>query len=386
MALTSRRARAARAVDPERLAGRLHALGDRPAGSDAERRAARLLADELRASGRRATIETVWVRPDWHLALALGAGLSIAASLVSVGAPEVGLGLALAALLALVADLGDRVPALRLLTPSRATQNVVSPAPRAGSVRLIVTAATDVPRGGAFRRAQAWTGGRAPLVVLAAATGIAVAAGLRADGIDTGWLPVLQLLPTLVLLAAGAALLHSALVDPAAGENAGTGAALALALAGRLDARPPRNLAVEVVLAGAGDSAGAVGLAAHLRARRGELERADVAILHLEPGGAGDPCWWTGDGLLARLRMHPQLVGAAERVAAAETHLRAAPYRGRGATGALAARRRRLPALALGAASARDPVAAALDPAALRATLALALGLVAALDRELDGG
>jgi len=44
--------------------------------TDAERRAAGWLHDELRAAGHEAWVETHWVRPHWALALALGALLA----------------------------------------------------------------------------------------------------------------------------------------------------------------------------------------------------------------------------------------------------------------------------------------------------------------------
>lgn len=355
----------------------------RATGSDAERRAARMLADQLRAGGRSAEVRTLWLRSRWHLALALGCVLAVAGSLVSVSQPEIGLGIALAALALMVLDLGGQVPGLRLLTPARATQNVVSPAPGPARVTLVVTAATDVPRGGGFRRVDAWLGGRAPLVLLAAVLAVVVTVGLQADGTEGQRIAVVQLVPTIVLLVAAALLLESSRAKALEGTNAASAPAAVLALVARLDARPPRHVAVEVVLTGAGDSGGALGLAAYIRQRRAELGQEEVALLHLEPCAAGPPCWWLGDGLLTRLRLHPQLDAGARAVAEAEGHLGALPYRGRGATGALAARRARWPAIAIGSAVTGDPAREPADPDALRASVDFAAAIVAALDRDL---
>ena len=383
-------------MDLQPTLARLAAIDGRSAGTDAERRAARALAAELRAGGREAHVETIWVRPRWALAHALHALVALAGSVVSVDRPELGLGLAAAALVSLVGDLSGRLYLARLLTQRRATQNVVSPAPgeleaRAARgapavprVRLVVTAALDMPRGGLLRRIDAALGGRALLALAVATALVALAAAVRVGGVDDRWLGAVQLAPTLVLLLGLAALVDAILAEPLRGSNASSGPALALALVRSLDAAPPRNLGVEVVLAGAGDSAGALGLRAYLRARRREVGVDEVAVVHLEPGGAGSPCWWTGDGLLVRLRFHPQLQRLAARVATGEAHLRAAPYRGRGATGALAARRARRPSIAIGARDGGDPAVATADPAALRATLELAVALVAALDADLE--
>ena len=142
---------------------------------------------------------------------------------------------------------------------------------------------------------------------LAALALLTVLLGVRAAGADGLALDILQLLPTLALLGAIALLLDAGRAAPSAGADA-TGAAIAAAAA--LDAEPPAHVDVAVVLAGAGDPL-AAGLDAWLRARRRRgLEPASVAIVHLE---AGDPAasWRERDGIVLRLRPHPQLLAAA---------------------------------------------------------------------------
>src|SRR5919199_1280136 len=77
-------------VQLEALTGRLVAMAGRGAGTDAERRAALALAGELEERGHPAWVETLWLRPAWATALALGALLGAAASLVSVAVPLAG--------------------------------------------------------------------------------------------------------------------------------------------------------------------------------------------------------------------------------------------------------------------------------------------------------
>src|SRR5438067_771420 len=113
-------------MDPLALVEELAAIPGRAAGSDAERRAARLVARTLRATGRGVRTDTFWIRPAWGLVHALVAAVGVAASLVSVSHPVVGAALAGGALLAALADLTGLAPLLRLLTPQRATQNVVA--------------------------------------------------------------------------------------------------------------------------------------------------------------------------------------------------------------------------------------------------------------------
>ena len=59
--------------------------------TDAERRAAGWLHDELRAAGHEAWVETHWVRPQWALSLALHATLGVVASVLAISAPLPGL-------------------------------------------------------------------------------------------------------------------------------------------------------------------------------------------------------------------------------------------------------------------------------------------------------
>src|ERR1700740_3825185 len=88
---------------PDAAAG-LGAFQGRGAGTDAERRAARWLAGQLRSTGRQVHLETFWCRPNWALAHAWHCLLAVAGSLVTVGNAPVGGGLILLALLSVLAD------------------------------------------------------------------------------------------------------------------------------------------------------------------------------------------------------------------------------------------------------------------------------------------
>jgi hypothetical protein len=380
------------AADPKRLAAELAGIGPRPPCSDGERRAARVLARRLRALGRRPRTETVWVCPPWPAVWLAHAVAGLAASLASPSAPAVALAVLAAAAGSALAELAGR-PALSLAWPRRATQNVVAPDPRPDdgrkrpAVRLVITAAYDAPRrpgalaaplrrpDAALRRA---TGGwwPAPLGLLALALlALAACAGARAAGVEAAWLGAAQVVPTLACVVAIAVLAEAAVAPPERGANRTASApAAALALAAALDREPPRHLAVDVVLAGAG-SAMARGMRRHVRAlaRAGRPE--DVAVLHLEPCGAGAPVAWRRDGPLVALALHPQLVAAA-------TAAGFGPHLGRGVTGALVARRAGRPAVAVGRLGADGAAPGALDAAALRDTVARCLALVRRLDAE----
>jgi hypothetical protein len=374
--------------------------------TDAERRTARRLQRRLLGVGRDATLETVWVRPQWPLSLLIHAGGGVAGSLLAVAAPRPAIGVLLVVLASTLLEASGRGRLLSLVLHRRATQNVVSPAPHDHAYRLIVTAALDAGRTGvvhrpAVRRATArmqraargllpGPAGWLALLLLA----VLACAAARAGGAKGAVIGIVQLLPTLGLVGACTIAIDLATSRFSPGANdAGSAVAVALELVAALDAAPPRALGVELVLAGVGE-AGALGFARYLAARRRELVPERTAVLELRACGAGTPRWWTHDGPLVALPAPGQLRRLAERVAAEETALRAAPHRSRGRSAAHAARRRRLPALGIGCLDADGTVPNArtaadvpenLDEAALAATLELCLALVAALDDELVG-
>ena len=228
--------------------------------TDAERRAAAWLHDELRAAGWEAWVETHWVRPQWALSLALHATLGVVASVVAISAPLVGL---------VMAGVAALFP-FRWLFPRRATQNVLVE-PAGDGIVLLIAAPYAAPRGGVGRRfvegRELWVAGALALV--------AVCAGLRLLDLDGLWLGALQFVPTLFLLLALAAAGDAAVSRYAGGERP---PAVAVALH---DSLRPERLSPALLLHGA--------LRAHLRARPARCRdraRAGQRVRHLAPAAA----------------------------------------------------------------------------------------------------
>ena len=384
-------------------AAELTSFAGRGAGTDAERRAALWLAGAVSSPRRAAALETFWCRPNRALAHAWHAAVALAGSLVMVSHPRLGGAVVLIALLSVLADaLTGRSPGRRL-TPEHASQNVVSrpaavPADPT-AVRLILTANYDAARAGLVHRdgvrraaatARRLAGGLTPgwlgwlVIELVWLLGVAVVRDAGAAGLAIG---VAQLVPTAALVLEVAALveLGSAGYGPSAIDNA-SGTAVAVAVAGALDAAPPRHLSIELVLQGAGDPE-MLGLRRHLRGRRHELTRAGTIVLGFGPCGAGSPVYLISDGPLLALRCAPRLAELAAAVAP-----RARGRRNRGTGPAFPARRARLPAITIGGRDHRGLVPRShqpqdrpdgLDAAAMDAVLELALTLVDAIDAEL---
>jgi peptidase M28-like protein len=406
-------------------AAQLTEFARRGAGTNSERLAAAWLRDEAESGRREATIETFWCRPNWALAHSWHLLLGIAGSLVMVSNPTLGGGLVLAGLICILAEwFTGRSPGRRL-TPEHASQNVVSRPPAAspppggtngaGSeaggderLHLIVTANYDAGRAGLIHRPwlrratglprrlagdgrfiPGWLGWIAIAHVWLLAVAVVRLGSSETTSAAVG---ALQLIPTVVLVLTLALLLESAAADfgPAGADNA-AGTAVALGLIRTLDTAPPRRLAVELVLQGAGDGQ-MIGLAHHLRVRRKELTRANTIVLGIGPVGAGQPHWWTGDGPLVPLRYHPRLRDLAARLADPASGLDARPYRGRGTAPALPARFRGLPAINLGSLDAQgfaagshtaQDTAETLDPGTVDELLQFVLILVEGIDAEL---
>lgn len=371
--------------------------------TDGERRAAVWLRERVRAGGRDARLQTVWVRPGWPAAHALHAAAATIGSLVAVRYPLAAVVVLGLTLVSMAVELSGRGLVARLAFARRATQDLVSDDPREAPVRLVVTAAIDAGRTGAVLRpgyARVETALRralrghfpSPLAVLLAAVALLLGLAIvRLAGTDEPWVGAAAVAPTVALIIAFGALVDIALSPPSPGANAhASAAAVALALVAELDRRPPRHLAVDLVLTGAGEG-GQAGMRAYVRSRRRLRRPEEVAVLALGPCGAGRPRFHVTEGLLLPLRMHPRLVAHARDAAAGEAHLGASALR-RGFTGAHAARLSRWPALAISCTDERDlhprartPEDApdAIEPAAMDAALELCLAIVARLDADL---
>lgn len=336
-------------------------------GTDAERRAALWLAEQLECGGREVRIEPFWCRPNWALAHVWHLILAIGGSLLAIPSPWAGAALVLIALLSLLADELFGVSLGRRLSPERASQNVVAAArtptqePQPSQARLIITANYDAGRTGLAYRpflrsttaritrslrgfTLGWLGWTAIAILWLLGTAVLRIAG----GVSSPTIGAIQIVPAVGLLSALAFLVDLSVANfsPAANDNA-SGTAVALALAAAVDADPPPGIAVDVLLHGAGEGGG-IGLRRYLRAHRSHLDPADTVVVGIAPSAAGGPSWWHSDGRLVPVRYAPVLRNLSARVAADEPHLHATGHRARGVSPAYLARARRLPAIAIG--------------------------------------
>jgi hypothetical protein len=293
-------------------------------GTDAERRAANMLAARLRSVGRRAEIEPFFTHPEYAVVHLIHAAIGVAGSIVAAVQPAIGFTLVFIAAISTYLDLNTRLYLVRSLLFRRVSQNVVSPGDRPEApARLILMAHYDAARTGyIFSKASNrvrklpertrlalgpfrlffWLG-LAPLLPIL---------GARMAGLDATWLNALQAIPTIVLIVAGFLLIDIALsgIVPGAYDNA-SGVAAVLSTAEELAGKPPAHLDVWIVLAGSEESF-CEGSRAFVRARRKELDRDSTYFVNVDSVSEGQVAYEISQGPVISLPHDAQLIELCE--------------------------------------------------------------------------
>jgi|SRR5581483_8071232 len=374
-------------------------------GTDAERRASRMLASRLRAMGRRAEIEPFFAHPQYAIVHLIHAAVGVAGSLLATVQPAVGFSLVFLAAISAYLDLNTRLYLARSLLFRRISQNVVSTGNRPDApARLVLMAHYDAARTGyIFSKAQGrirrlpervrlglgpfrlffWLG-LAPLLPIL---------GARMAGLDATWLSLLQAIPTIVLIVAAFLLIDISLSDIVSGacDNA-SGAAAVLSAAEDLTQHPPENLDVWIVLTGSEESF-CEGSRAFVRSHRRQLDRQTTYLVNVDSVSYGQPAYEVSQGAVISLPHDPELIELCEALAAAsEPGAAAHPIRHPLLDDALPARVRRMRAITLRATDAdgnlapwyhtHEDVPERVDAAALTRATEFTVGLARLLDRD----
>jgi hypothetical protein len=244
--------------------------------------------------------------------------------------PAIGFGLVLFVAVSMYLDLNARFYLIRRLFFRRASQNVVSPGRNPDApLRVILTAHYDAARTGfvfgerSHRLARRLSprmrlllgpfrlifwGGIAPLLPIL---------GARMAGVDAQWLSVLQLLPTIVLIVAVFLLVDIAISEivPGAYGNA-SGVAAVVSAAAALDADPPANLDVWVVLSGA-EECNCEGMRSYIRAHRRELDKERTVFVNVDGASWGRVHYEVSEGAIVSLNLDAELIELCEALDAA---------------------------------------------------------------------
>ena len=347
----------------------LTALGPRRAGSEAERRAARALEKHLRELGRDVHVEPTRVRPNLGITHLVHVVAGIVASVLSVYTPAAGLALAVVATLSAFGDLTATFYLVRLLTPARASQNVVS-AEDSGKPGLIVLVAHyDAPVVGMLgdRRLRAW-----PRAILGSLALITVCALGRVAGLDATWFTIVQFIPTVVLIAGAPLFVDAAIGDSRTGtaDNA-AGATTVLELT-RSHGERLTHFELMVVFTGASAHSG-LGMRSWLKRHRHELNPEATAVISIDNVGSGTAAYAVKEGPLLASRMHPMLVELAREAGGT-------PFESREVSDAYVARALGLPVLRISTTERGDDGA---DADAIARVTAFASGVLERIDAEI---
>ena len=204
-------------------------------------------------------------------------------SVVSVSDAVLGAALVALAALSSILEATGRVAVLRRLTGTRASQNVSRPPAGERPGLLVLAASYDAPRATAFARVAERV--RDPWIPLGAAfVALLACCGARVLGGEGDVLTAVQLVPTLLLLAAVPLLVDAELSPVGDGAAEAAGVEVAVALAEQLDAEL-EQLDVWLVLTGAGGALGA-GMRAWRRCHRDELNARPAVTIEV---GAPEP-------------------------------------------------------------------------------------------------
>ncbi len=277
------------------------AFEGRLAGTDAERRLANRLAEDLDSGSRSVEVEPIWVQPQWAIVHLLHCLLAIVGSLLAPSEPAIAFAIVLVAATSAYLDLSGRWYLIRRLLFRRISQNLhVSGGDESApddAPRVILCAYLDAPRTGAAynplpMRLLNRASKRFPVV--SSPTRIwfwsiallLVPIGLRMAGVDAGWLGLLQLLPTFALIVACFLLGEIALSPASPGANANASGVAAVFEALRmLDSDPPENLRIEAALCGGGETT-MQGMRSFVRSRRSDLDRQEHPLPLVRVGGS----------------------------------------------------------------------------------------------------
>jgi hypothetical protein len=290
------------------------------AGSDAERRAANRLAEELRSRGRAVSVESVSVRLASGWVISLHALLALGGGLLSISFPLIGATVCLIAAFSYYSESALGSPLLGRLAPTRASQNVISPPPGPAwaRVEVLLSAGYDLQRSypvgewlskrfsGRFTtdRILFW-GGMVPVFL---------AAMLNVAAIEGSGTQLLQVVASAILLGVVAAQVDGSLADnPDADEADMQASADAIATLDGLLEEPDADPPVAVCFFGA-ETRSAAGAAKFFGRRRGPLDGNPVVINFVKGDGGGSkplsapPVLLTAkEGDLATLRMSSDL-------------------------------------------------------------------------------
>ena len=289
--------------------------------------------------GREVHVEPTYIHPQYALVQALHAAVAIAGSVLAAVEPAIGFALVLvAATLHLPGPEHPLLPGALAVLPPRVAERRLARAPARRTaapgpgrpLRRSPLGYVFGERGLRLARRLSRRGrvllGPWRLIFWAGMAPLLAILGARMAGFEPGWLSILQLFPTVLLVLAVFLLLDIALSGtvPGAYDNA-SGVAAVLSAAQRLETESPHNLDVWVVLSGAEESAQR--RHALVRPRQPALERERTVFVNVDSVSYGEVHYETSEGPVISTRLDAATVELCEALSAADPANRARPMR-----------------------------------------------------------
>lgn len=318
-------------MDPLRTIERLVSFEGRWPGTSSEHQAAEYLAGELGELGRSAELESIRVRPAYHVTHALHAALAVIGAVVSVRVPALGVVILLLVGISMYGDLTTRFYLLRRLMPPARSHNVTSRGDRPDApARVVLTAHYDAARSGllftgrlarpAPRRLKPLTtlAGPIDLVFWTITVTLVLAVVRLISGSGSTVLTAAQFACAVILIGAVILFVDIALshVVPGASDNA-SGVAAVLEVARRLDAEPPPDIDVWVVFTGAKEGL-LLGMREWWRLHAAELDPRRTFFVNVDTVGKGSARYVTAEGFLLLFRHDQRLIDLCRRIGGSE--------------------------------------------------------------------
>jgi hypothetical protein len=303
--------------------------GHRGSATENERLAAEYLKSEMEAIGLETRLEHFVSYTSFSWVFLIIYGGSFAAGLIGWEHPFWGVMLSALMLAVFYGECTSRWKPVVSILPKRPSQNVLGILKNESArKKLIFVAHYDSSKSGlSFHPAFVNSFRTAFIISAVMMVFLLEALIIRYFGGHGALLSLLRIIPMAYLLLPIIILIHRELFGQyvqGAADNA-SGVATMLAVAEKLSATPPRNFEVWFLATGC-EEVNLVGMDSFIRSHQYEINRDATYFLNLDNLGGGSLRYVTAEGMLKAYPSSPEMICAAERVAAQEEFNDVSPH------------------------------------------------------------
>jgi hypothetical protein len=295
--------------------------GHRGSTTENERQAAEYIKGEMETIGLETRLEHFVSYTSFSWVFLIIYGGSFAAGLIGWGRPFWGVMLSALMLAVFYGECTSRWKAASGILPKRPSQNVLGILKNeSAKKKLILVAHYDSSKSGLSFHPAFVDSFRSSFVISAVMMIVLLEALIiRFFGGGGTLLSLLRIVPMAYMVLPIILLIHREIFGryvQGAADNA-SGVATMLEIAEKLSANPPKNFEVWVLATGC-EEVNLVGMGSFMRSHQYEINRDTTYFLNLDNLGGGSLRYVTGEGMLKVYPSSPEMICAAERVAADE--------------------------------------------------------------------